>query len=295
MNVESEQIEGTLDWVFFNYHPGAMAGSFLDQQYKKFSALGTMLNPQIGFGYILTGNWEEHTKYGKQFKFSAYKTILPTDKRLIYNYIVRVRHVGPSVGNAIVDEYGSRTLEMLKHHPEEVVKKFPGITTDRAKAIQKTLIENEANEHVMIELLSILDVPGMRKDLSAKLIDAYKSDAAEMVKKNPYILTAFSGISFPLADRVALNIGFKRDSLFRKKSATMHIIAENMQAGSTWIYKDDLHIKMSELIQVPNLDDGVKSLVEQNVLIEEDDNYVLSSIAKDECLIADMLIRLEAA
>ena len=296
---EFVQLEGTLDRIIFKNDSGFLIGGFTDKNNNKFSAIGTMINPQQDIGYLLTGYWTESLRYGEQFKFTAHEAQLPVDPRGIFNYIVRIcRFVGSTIGNKLIDEYGEHTLTILKTDPERVALEIPGLTIDRTEDIQKTLLENENSERVMIELNHLLDVPGMRKRLAGDLYESYKSDAAERVKKNPYILTQFFGIGFALADRVAIHIGFARDSIERKKAAAIHCMNQNMQEGSTWIRREDLINEMNVLIQVHDLDSGVDALLLEDVFIEDTESgetlVAYLNTADKERYIAVKLAEMEA-
>lgn len=290
MSKEIEDIEGKLDRIIFKNDSGFIIGAFLDQHNNKFTAVGNMINPQIDMDYFFSGYWVEDHRYGEQFKFSSYETILPMDENGIYKYIVRVcKFVGSTIGNAIVNAYGAKTLEIMKNDPDRLAMEISGITLDRAKEIQAILMENEANEKIMVELETLLDVPGMRKNLPGELIKIFKSNAAEKVKQNPYVLTRFHGVGFPLADRVALNVGYARDAISRKEAATMHCLHQNMQEGSTWIAINDLVCKINELIQVPGLEDGIKTLCDSGVIVREGDFVALADPAADEAFVADII------
>ncbi len=294
MSKESEIIECALNKIIFQNDNGFIIGAFTDHQGNKLSCLGNMVNPQIDMDYVLTGYYEDSHKFGEQFKFSIYETILPIDANGIFKYITRIcKWVGSTVGNAIVDKYGDQTLQIMKTDPERLSKEISGITFSRAHEIQATLLNNEVNEKVMVELESLLDVPGMRKSLSGDLIRDYKSQAAEAIKGNPYILTSFHGIGFPLADRVALNIGYARDSIERKKAAAMHCIKQNMQEGSTWISTEKFINEIQILIQVPNLADGVHALISDEILVNDGDFFALAGPADDEEYIAGVVAAME--
>jgi exodeoxyribonuclease V alpha subunit len=257
--IENEVIEATLNRIIFqNTDTGFIIGAFVDSQGNKLSALGNMINPQVNMDYILTGDYEHNQKFGEQFKFVFYETVLPIDPSGIFRYITRIcKWVGSSVGNAMVDKYGDQTLITMKTDPERIATEIHGITLTRAKEIQATLLENEKTEKVMVELESMLDIPGMLKRLPSELIKRFKSQAAEFVKVNPYILTEFNGVGFPLADMVALKNGYARDGIERKKAVCLHCIKENMQAGSVWISEANLMENMTALVQVYDLEDGI--------------------------------------
>ena len=290
---EPEILAGILQGVIFKNDTGFVILRFMDKNKNPFVAIGNMINPEIYMDYILTGHWQENDRYGSQLRFHAYEMVVPVDANGIFKYIVRTcKFVGGKVGNAIVDKYGEDTLRMLKTNPIMVSMDIKGITPERAKEIQAVLLENEATEKVMVELEILLNIPGMRKAFPGELIKKYKSNAAEVVKDNPYILTSFRGVNFILADRVALNIGFARDSIERKKAATVHALSENMREGNVWMYASDLTMATMSLIQVPDLKDGLDNLVEDGTIIKDGHYFAFSNPAMDEMLIAEKIIKM---
>lgn len=292
-------ITAELTRIVFKNDSGFLIGAFLADkadpsiglEEQNFTAIGTLMNPQLFMEYKIFGDWKDTPKYGRQLAFTRFETQMPVDPDGIFKYLVRsCKHVGSSVGQALVDLYGADTLTVMKTDPERVAKEISGITPARAEKIKETLVKNEENEKVMVELETILAVPGMLKNMAGKLYTEYKANAAERVKGNPYILTRFPRVGFALADRVALHIGFSRTSVERKKAAAVHCMRENGQEGSTWITQGDLLMKMKELIQIVDMEAGIQALIEDRVLVLDDGKLAFSGPANDEKMIATKAI-----
>lgn len=270
-------ISGELNRIVFQGEDNNFViAAFRDIETKSpFTALGTILNPQIDMDYSLTGKWEHNSTYGPQFRIDRFESLIPKDPNGIFKYIVRVcKFVGATVGNQIIEKYGEETLNVMKNDPQRLCDDISGITFSRAKQIQDTLIKNEIDEAVSIELEGILDVPGMRKSLLGDLIARYKSNAAEIVKGNPYVLTEFNGIGFLMADHVALNIGFPRDSLARKRAAAEYCLQENMINGNIWIPRSELLDNIKDLIQIKELWFGVDMLIKEGSIVQDKDGWI---------------------
>lgn len=237
------------------------------------TAKGVMLNPQQGLTYKLKIKEAPANKYGRQYVIHEYETIVPMDPHGIFKYITRVcRFVGPAIGGKIVDLYGRETIRIMKDDPERIAREVPGVTLERAIEIQETLRENEENERVMVELEGLLDVQGMRKDLPMTLIKDHKSNAAEIVKRDPYILTQYHGIGFILADQVAIQkVGYDPAGMKRVKAAVTHVIKEEMAtAGSTWISGRIIEKRIAELIQATKegIDTALSQLKEDRIITD---------------------------
>lgn len=286
-----DKIQGAINSIRFQKpDTGFIIASFSGE--TNFNALGTIPNAQVGMEYILTGTWKE-SQYGQQFEFIRFETVEPVSTVGIFRYIVRIcKFVGPSVADDLIRTHGGNTLKILKHHPETAAQ-TRGITLDRAKEIQKSLKENEELEKVTIELEAYLDVTGMHKNLPGKLIAIFRHRAAEIVRKNPYIISTFPGIGFALADRVAIKNKYARDHVNRKKAAALHVLNERRQEGDIWISSSVLIDGMRHLIQVQNLTEGLESLLLEHIIVKhkhisdtDDFSWALIGPARDEYFIA---------
>ena len=288
-----ETITAELRQIIFQNDTGFMIGSFINGNgsYKPLTALGQFLNPQPGLSYQLTGEWVNDKKYGRQFRVKSFQTLEPSDVSAIFKYLVRTaKYVGSKTGQDLVDTFGEDTLDILRTDPQTVADKIRGITFTKAQEIQQSLLANEINEKVMVELWGMLDMPGMRKALPGELIDRFGSNAAETVRQNPYILTDFSGVGFSLADRVALNIGYPADGIERKKAVILFCLSEiGQSAGDIWISKKDLVDKISEVVNIFNVLDGLVPLMESGAVSEDEGFYALSGLAENEKYVAEKI------
>jgi len=257
----------------------------------EFGVLGSMISPQVGMTYKLFGEWSNHPEFGRQFKFSRHEIIKPTDTNGIYKYIVRTaKWVGPTIGQRLVDLYGENTLEVLRNDPEIVASEIVGLTENRTKTIQEMLIEQEETEAIIVELLTVLDFPGLRKNLPIEIASKYGSNSLEVLKENPYILTDFNGIGFLIADRIAMH-SFKVDvnSMYRIKSCIEYVMKEDLNSvGSTWMYQDKIIFNVNELTGVKSdgIEKGLKGLIEVGLVVMDNDWYSFFEVDKNESLIA---------
>lgn len=295
MSESKDTITGNLSRVIFSNQDTHFIIASFNGDPGPFVALGTLPNAQPGMDYDLTGEWQENKKYGQQFKFDVYHVVEPTDAAGIFKYLVRIcKFVGPATGNLIVDKYQDKTLEVLKTDPERVAKEIKGITQERAFEIQEELLKHAEYEHVIVKLESLLNVPGMRKSILTDLLKEHKHEAADRVLENPYMLIQFHGIGFALADKVAiLNANIPRDSLERKKAATIHAMKTINQDGHIWIEKKKLIESVYELIQVKDLDFGLEALLVDGDMVEDDGDIAFAWMARDELEIACMVVALE--
>ena len=289
----SDQIEITakLEHIIYQNGEGFIIASFFNENIKTFIGLGNIVNPYKGLEYKLFGTWKTHDKYGRQFAFVSYQTVKPQDTEGIFRYLVRfARWVGPTTASLMVDNFGEETLDVLRKEPETVAKSIKGLSLKKAKEISETLIQLEFEESVMVELMSILTLPGLRKNLPYELVAEYGSNAAEILKENPYIICDFAGTGFILADRLAVQCcKIDPESMFRKKAAVRHVIKEQQHGnGHTWVLDTDVKMEAADLISTKlRLDTAIFELCEDGVLVMDRAGYLtFVKVDEDESLIA---------
>ncbi len=259
-----------------------------------FGILGSLLQPVTGMTYKLTGEWSNHSEYGKQFNFQRHEIIKPTDTNGIYKYLVRTaKWVGPTIGQRLVDLYGENTLEVLRNDPEIVAAEITGLTEKRALTIQEMLIEQEETEAIIVELLAVLDFPGLRKNLPVEIASKYGSDSLEVLKENPYILTEFKGVGFLIADRIAIN-SFEVDtsSMYRVKSCIEYVMKIDLNNfGSTWIHQESIFNGVSELTGIKNdgIEKGLNELLEVGLIVNNGKWFSFFEVDLMESLISSKI------
>ena len=242
----------------------------------KFGGLGNILNPKEGMTYKLTGEWGFHKSFGRQFKFNRYYIDKPKDTHGLYQYLVKnVPGIGPATANEIIYKLDVDGLEVLKKDPERVSATIKGITVQKAQKISEYLNKEFEDQELIIELMGILDIPGLRKSLPHDMIKIYGSAAADMLRANPYIITQFQGTGFLAADRLAIQkLKIKPDSIERIKSAILYLLKQSEnQIGSTWMPKSQLFDAFYKLIclNMSKFNNGLFSL-EIDGLIEDDES-----------------------
>jgi len=292
-----ETITATLRGIRYQNDNGFIIGMASDGNGKKeFGILGNMLQPVEGMAYKLFGEWSVHPDFGKQFKFQKYEAVNPKDEDGIYKYLVRTaKWVGPTIAQTLVDLYGENTLEVLRNDPEIVAAEVRGITEARAKEIQEILVAKEELESILVELMKILDIPGLRKSLPYELIEKFGGNAVDIIKKNPYVICQFHGSGFLIADRLALQrLNIKPNSMFRIKAAIEYAMEQDLHSnGNTWISVDKLILSVVDLTSIDDLKRialGIDELLALEAIVDVDIEWLaLWEVDRDETLIANKI------
>jgi exodeoxyribonuclease V alpha subunit len=251
------------------------------------TVLGDMLEPCPGQEYRFSGEWVDNPRWGRQFKFVRYQAEIPQTTDGIYRYIVKTaKWVGPEIGKRLIETFGEKTLEVMKHDPLRVAMSIKGITLERAEEMSADLLENEDMEAAQVELEHLLGGHHLPKKTIPQLLERYKSDAPARVRHNPYVLQDVRGVGFPTADRVALATGIDRQGQARRMAATIHVLKEAADSrGHVWLPLEKYEEKLLNLIGSPS--DGVAHTME-NVVLERE-MLALKDLADDEKDVAGMI------
>lgn len=205
------------------------------------SAVGSMASPRTDTECIFHGKWVDDKKWGKQFKFSNYEVLLPSDDQGIVSYLADICFgVGKAKAKKIVDELKTRypdrnVLEVIQENP--AVLKESGILGKVINPAQlDEIINNLMQNTVLAELSSLICGKGVSPGLAARIYQEYGPSAVDEVKNNPYLLAdTVYGIGFKKADSIAMRIGVPQDSEYRIKAAIAYIIKEAQSSGHCFL------------------------------------------------------------
>ena len=262
----------------------------------EFIATGDLFKPSEGITYQMSGKWEEHAKYGKQFKIQSYCVQAPVDSDSIAVYLEKhIIGIGPVMADILIEQYGKNTISILKGAPERVSGEIKGLSYDAALKIQEQLQEGDKRQGILIKLEGVFaKVKGLPKRLAADLLNVYGLTALEVVKSNPYVLTGMNRVGFILADRIAMACGVRPDDPERIKAGIIYVIKQTMQeTGDVWLKPVTITKSLLKLIRVKPVAIGNEAgrLILDEILIEHNDFITLTQFADDENTIADCVAR----
>lgn len=262
---------------------------------QEFIATGDLFKPTEGLTYSMSGKWQDHAKYGKQFKISNYCIQEPADTISIIAYLEKhVKGIGPALAERLVEKYGKQTIKILKGAPERVEFENKGLSYEGALKISERLSEGDKQQDILIKLEGMFaKVKGLPKRLAQDILKIYGLTAYEIVKKNPYQLIEMNRIGFLSADKVAMSCGIKTDDEQRIRHGILYVIRQSMQeSGDIWLKPSVILQELSKLIIGIGFNKIIfKQLVDDKILIYHEGNITLTQFADDEDLIADCVVK----
>lgn len=196
------------------------------------------------------GRWDEHSKYGKQFKFQQFQKIEPHDRAGVEAYLCRYAPgIGPGLAGQLFDVFGGDAVKILRTQPEETAKLIPRLTLATAMTAAEELRKLVKLEDAKIDLTSLFAGRGFFKSLVDDCIERWGILAAARVKRDPFCLLVaeFSGCGFARCDRLYQDLGLPLERLKRQMLCLWHTLNEDM-SGSTWIPAEFVVLRLGEMV-----------------------------------------------
>jgi exodeoxyribonuclease V alpha subunit len=235
-----------------------------DRSSDLLTVVGPLLGAQPGESLRLQGRWTSHPQYGRQFQVDTYQTVLPATIQGIRRYLGSglIKGIGPKMAERIVDHFGPATLEVIEQQPGRLVE-VPGLGPKRTAMITAAWAEQQAIKEVMVFLQGM----GVSTSLGVRIYKAYRDEAIEVVRREPYRLAAdVWGIGFKTADQLARSLGIPHDSPQRVKAGLQFALSQAAEDGHCYLPETELVAKATGLLEVEG---GLTSRCLEELIQEE--------------------------
>lgn len=186
-----------------------------------------------GMTYRFYGRYTEHPKWGRQFHFQTFTIAAPHGKRGVISYLQHAPGVGKVIADALWATFGTDAVAKLRETPHECAAAIPRLSTEAAAGAAKFLAEHQALENCSIDLVELFAARGFPKRLVKEATKAWGNEAAEFIRRNPYLLMRFRGVGFLRCDALYLDLGLPPARLERQAYAAWYALASDTE-GHTW-------------------------------------------------------------
>ena len=257
MVAERETVEGTIRSVVF--HNDASGYTVLRVEIP--SEFELAKNPEItvvgkaqavweGEDVKAEGQWVTDKVHGRQFKAESLTCIAPRSLKGIERYLASglIKGIGKVLAKRIVDTFGEETMNVLSHQSARL-REVPKLGAAKIRQIRESWLQNETMRENMI----FGQTYGISIVKMTKIVRKYGPDAIAIIKANPYKLCRdIWGIGFATADKIALSVGFPKDSPLRARASISYTLEKEAEdGGHCWTFENDLLLHANELTGIP--------------------------------------------
>jgi exodeoxyribonuclease V alpha subunit len=273
-------------WGIGKIRPVAGAGEL--------TVAGKLLGAKVGDTVELDGDHAHHAKFGKQFKVTACRVVLPSDASGVVGWLAsKLPQVSSRRAEELVERFGVQGLwGVLDRGDASALCVVDGITPKRAGEILAAYQAHKTDRDRFVRFKGW----GLTDSQIGHVVDKWGNDAEDRITRNPYALMEHvKGFGWERADAVAMRMGVRRDDPARLCAGLMHAMQLATQAGHCFSPAGKLvGIASSKVCQVSDehaVRRALDLLVEGNRLARVEQNIYLPRIADAEAQLAESFAR----
>lgn len=225
------------------------------------TVVGNLMSPTPGEVLNMKGEWENHPRYGKQFKVIYYDSVVPASVYGIEKYLGSglIKGIGPVTAKRIVKQFGKQALDIIESQIHRLTE-VEGIGEKRIEMIRQAWQDQKEIREVML----FLQGHGISSAYASKIYKKYADRSIAVVRENPYRLAMdIFGIGFLTADKIAEKLGFSKDSLLRAQAGLLFVLNRMADEGHVYYPYEALLEKCVEILQTDTgiLSEAIEMLV----------------------------------
>ena len=267
---ELEIIQGVISAVVFqNYDNGYAVLRLNVGGGQNVTVVGTIPLPAPGERLMVTGKWNSHASYGRQFEAEFLERLLPQTTTEILSYLSGriIKGIGPVTATRIVHRFGEQTLQIMEREPERLAE-IPGISREKARQMGEEFRQRVGMRQLM-EFFTMHQLPA---ELAVRTYKIYGESTVELLYDDPYLLMD-EGLDAPFGavDRFAIELGVAGDDRRRVRAGILFELRFNLTAGHSFLPEEKLVEATSQLLSVPfdTVREGITELLSHDQLVRQ--------------------------
>jgi exodeoxyribonuclease V alpha subunit len=208
-----------------------------------FALVGPVAHLSEGERAEVSGDWQTHSRYGRQLKARGALPLDPADRAGRIAYLTSLRHIGPARAERLLDEHGEGVLGAIAADPAGVFASLRGVSAEQAADATESWHASRAIRDLHVQL-----APHGLAHLAAPIHARFGERSTTVLHEDPYRLTEVAGVGFARADKIALAADVPPESPRRAQAAAVFALTEAEQQGHTFLPLDELARRTAKLI-----------------------------------------------
>lgn len=294
---EEIRISGIVENIVYHNASNGFTVMELNSEGELITAVGMIADASSGEEIELSGHWDVHVSFGRQFRFSDCKRSMPDTTAKLYRYLASgtIKGVGPKTALKIVERFGDETLSVLENEPERLAV-ITGISKQKAIDIGNEFNHQYSMRKIMIELESY----GISALECTYIYKYFGINAVGTIRDNPYCLCGtVNGFNFERVEQLAHDMSVEPKSEYRNRAGILYIIKHNLYSnGHTCIPRRKITEPSSNLLGITpeETETTVNDLISMRQLVNDEidgeDYLFLPEIFTAEKNVADRFLNI---
>ncbi len=288
-----EKVTGSIkNYVYHNDENSYSIARLVTSDEEQVTIVGYFPKMSEDVIYEFEGDWVMHQTYGQQFKVQSLRKAEAQSISGLISYLSSsyFSGIGPRTAEKIVELLGNDAINKIIEDPE--VLKAVGLNTVRIAKLKQQLLENQANEYILVTLYGY-NISGK---IAMKLLNKYQMLTIEKIEENPYqLIEDIEGIGFLKADEIASKIGLKNDDMRRIKAAIIYTLETiGYQNGDVYLIEEQLITYAKDVLRIEvEIKPGIDALIEENKITFEEGRYYLQVSYYTEIKLANKMLSIK--
>ncbi len=266
-NIQYQQITGVVEDVVFYNTENSFTVLDVSSGGELITAVGVLPEISAGEKVVLTGSWDMHQSFGRQFRIVRFERYLPDTAAQFLKYLSSgaIKGVGPKTATYIVERFGDNTFNVIENEPERLTV-IKGISKDKANMISAEFKKQCAVRTVILGL----EKYGLTPSECIRIFKEIGINAVEIITENPYVLCGDAQIiSFERAEKIASELETAPMPHHRMRAGIAHIIRYNLINGHTCLPRNKVVSLCCELLSVTEqeAEEAVEEMLLSKLLI----------------------------
>lgn len=245
-----DEIYGYIERITYQNDENGYTVAKLQEPGKKDLTIivGSLPSVQPGETIRCKGEWKNHLVYGKQFTVESYQSEFPADVEGIKKYLGSglIKGIGSTYATKIVEAFGASTLMVIDKEPKRLLD-VEGIGKKRVAMIEACWQDQKSIREVMI----FLQTHGVSPTYAQKIFKCYGAQSIKKVSDDPYCLARdIFGIGFKSADKVAIEMGIKKDSPRRIEAGIEYVLSDLSSDGHVCFPLKEFLVEAGAMLEI---------------------------------------------
>lgn len=256
----------------------------------RFTAVGYGLPRTNAIQMELNGVWQSG-RYGCQLQVEHWQEIVPPTLEGIRGYLASglLKGIGQKTADAIVQRFGTDSLNVLEHEPERLLE-IKGITEEKLEDIKTGYAESK----VMRDLMTLLAPFKVTPATALKIYEHFGPDGVKLLRQSPYRLCQVSGFGFKRVDAIVQKSGGDlldpmrvQGALFyslersRSEKGHLYLGAEEMIKNSLQLLNEKIP-QLDQKFRHQQVEDALESMILNNVVVSNKGSIYLPHVYTQE-------------
>ena len=208
-----------------------------------FALVGPVAHLGPGDRAEVSGEWQTHSRYGRQLRAQGALPLDPADREGQVAYLSTLRHIGKKRAERLVDQHGEEVMQVIAADPQRTFQALKGVSVDQAAAATQSWHESRAVRELHVQL-----APHGLAHLAAPIHARYAERSLVILHEDPYRLTEVEGVGFARADKIALAADMPPESDKRAQAAAVYVLREAENGGNSFLPLEELAARTAKLI-----------------------------------------------